>query len=166
MLDRFGPARKDTKAFPEVHMANSFVGNVLRLELLSRAGRNQQILDESIAYLLYMADRTGTLWENVGAEASCDHGFASHVVHVLYRNVLGIARVDPAAKEVLVRFGELRLQRCEGTAPTPDGPVSLGWRKVGDRLLNHVAVPKGYQVKIENLSKLDLKRAQSTNQEE
>ena len=31
----FGPRRKQTKAFPEVHPANAFVGNVLRLELLS-----------------------------------------------------------------------------------------------------------------------------------
>ena len=83
----------------EVHMANSFIGNMLRIELLSRAGHNQQILDESIAYLSYMADRTGTLWENTGAYASCNHGFASHIVHTLYRDVLGLYRVDTVNKD-------------------------------------------------------------------
>ncbi len=71
---------------------------MLRMELLSRDGRSQQILDESIAYLLYMAERTGTLWENVGAEASCNHGFASHIVHTLYRDVLGVYARGPAAQ--------------------------------------------------------------------
>ena len=91
LVKEFGPQRKQTKAFPEVHPANAFIGNVLRLELLSRYGLCQQLLDESLAYQLYMADRTGTLWENDGAYASCDHGFASHGgVHVLYRDVLGL----------------------------------------------------------------------------
>ena len=67
LVKDFGPQRKQTKAFPEVRPANAFIGNVLRLELLSRYGRCQQLLDESLAYQLYMADRTGTLWENDGA---------------------------------------------------------------------------------------------------
>ncbi|MBZ0255424.1 family 78 glycoside hydrolase catalytic domain, partial [bacterium] len=35
LRDEFGPQRKETKSHPEVHFANSFVGNVLRLEILS-----------------------------------------------------------------------------------------------------------------------------------
>lgn len=38
--------------------------------------------------LLFMAERTGTLWENDGAYASYCHGFASYIVHVFYRNLL------------------------------------------------------------------------------
>jgi len=156
LRDRFGPDRKDTKAFAEVHLANSFIGNMLRMELLSRAGRNQQILDESIAYLLYMADRTGTLWENVGAYASCNHGFASHIVHTLYRDVLGVYCVDVSNKTVTVRFGDLKLDSCEGALPTPHGPVQLRWWKEGDRLAYRLSVPEGYVVKIENLSGREL----------
>ena len=111
LRDQFGPDRKETKAFPEVHMANSFIGNMLRMELLSRAGRGQQILDESVAYLLYMAERTGTLWENVGPSASCDHGFASHIVHTLYRDILGVYQIDPPAK------------RTDGELPPGDDTV-------------------------------------------
>ena len=158
LRDRFGPARKQTRAFAEVHMANAFVGNMLRLELLSRYGRNQQILDESIDYLLYQADRTGTLWENVTPHASCNHGFASHVVHTLYRDVLGLYRVDKVKKEVLVRFGDLRLRRCQGRIPTPDGPVELRWHKDDRQLIYRLRVPPGYRVRIENRSGKELQR--------
>ena len=36
----------------------------------------------------YMADTTGTLWELVASQASCNHGFASHVIH--WMNSLGL----------------------------------------------------------------------------
>jgi len=152
LRDQFGPDRQKTKAWPEVHPANSFIGNMLRMELLSEAGRGQQILDESIAYLLYMADRTGTLWENVGAYASCNHGFASHVVHTLYRDVLGLRRVDVVGKRVEVRFQDLRLPWCEGAIPTPHGPIELRWRRQDGRLHYRLVVPAGYQVAVENVS--------------
>ena len=105
LRDQFGPDRKQNKAHWDVYIANSFIGNMLRFELLSRFGNQQQILDESTAYLLYMAERTGTLWENDGAYASCNHGFASHIVHTLYRDVLGVARVDCPNKTVNLRLG-------------------------------------------------------------
>ncbi len=152
LCQRFGPDRAQTKAFPEVHAANSFVGNMLRMELLSRGGRNQQILDESIAYLLYMVERTGTLWENVGDYASCNHGFASHIVHTLYRDVLGVVRVDHQARKVYVRFGDLKLDRCEGRLPLPEGEIRLRWWKDGDQLRYTLTVPLGYDAPIENLT--------------
>lgn len=152
LRDEFGPERKQTKAHPEVHLANSFIGNMLRMELLSRAGRGQQILDESIAYLLYMVERTGTLWEHDGAYASCNHGFASHIVHTLYRDVLGVDRVDPLRKAVTLRFGDLKLDWCEGTLPTPDGAIQLRWWKEGDQLCYRLSAPDGYEVKMENAS--------------
>ncbi len=154
----FGPQRKETKAFPEVHMANAFVGNMLRFEILSRYGRCQQILDESVAYLMYMAEETGTLWENVHSHASCNHGFASHIVHTLYRDVLGLYRVDTVKKSLALRFSDLKLDWCEGRRPTPDGPVSLRWRKNGDTMTYRLDMPAGYTVTVENLSSLKLRR--------
>lgn len=155
----FGPQRKQTKAFPEVHPANAFVGNVLRLELLARAGLAQQLLDESLAYQLYMADRTGTLWENDGAYASCNHGFASHGgVHVLYRDVLGLADVDVVKRAVTLRFNELKLDRCEGSLPVPGGRIDVRWWKEGTRLRYRADVPRGYRLQIENRSGLELRR--------
>ena len=63
--------------------ANAFVGNYLRLELLYRTGRFGQLRDEIRAFFLPMAQRTGTLWENMHDGASCCHGFASAVIHWL-----------------------------------------------------------------------------------
>ena len=155
----FGPQRKQTKAFPEVHPANAFVGNVLRLELLARAGLAQQVLDESLAYQLYMADRTGTLWENDGAYASCNHGFASHGgVHVLYRDVLGLADVDVVKRVVTLRFNELKLDQCEGSLPVPGGRVSVLWHKENGGLRYRAEVPRGYRIQVENRSGLPLRR--------
>jgi alpha-L-rhamnosidase len=155
LVKDFGPQRKQTKAFPEVHPANAFIGNVLRLELLSRYGLCRQLLDESLAYQLYMAERTGTLWENDGAYASCNHGFASHGgVHVLYRDVLGLYRVDTVNKAVQLRFTDSKLDWCEGRQPTADGPVSVRWRKEGGQLLYQVTVPAGYKLAVRNQSRL------------
>ena len=151
----FGPQRKQTRAFPEIHPANAFVGNVLRLELLSRYGLCQQLLDESLAYQLYMVERTGTLWENDGDYASCNHGFASHGgVHVLYRDVLGLQEVDTVGKSVQLRFTDSALSWCEGRLPTVDGPVELRWRKENGKLVYQVTVPTGYAIRTENRSSL------------
>ncbi len=159
LVSDFGPQRKETRAHADVHPANAFIGNVLRLELLSRNGLCQQLLDESLAYHLYMVDRTGTLWEHDRTQASCNHGFASHSsVHVLYRDVLGLHRVDPLRKTVALRFSNLKLDWCEGVRPTPDGPVTLRWRKDGGKLLYQVTTPAGYAVTVENGSGLELVR--------
>lgn len=152
LRDDFGPDRKKTGKHAEVHPANSFIGNMVRMELLSRAGRSQQILDESIGYLLYMVERTGTLWENDSDHASCNHGFASHICNTLHRDVLGIRRLDKVNRKLLVRFADLTLERCEGAIPTPDGPVELAWEKQGDRLIYRLVVPDGYEVEIDNAS--------------
>lgn len=156
LRDEFGPDRKERKLHQEVHAANSFIGNMLRMELLSRAGRSQQILDESIAYLLYMADRTGTLWENVGDYASCNHGFASHACHTLYRDVLGVYRVDSVRRQVVLRWGDAQLDWCEGSLPTPDGPMSLHWEKREGTIHYRLNLPAGYTVTMENPAGLKL----------
>ncbi|MBN1417543.1 MAG: hypothetical protein JXP34_02140 [Planctomycetes bacterium] len=150
LCERFGPKRGETKAFPEVHAANAFIGNMLRFENLSRYGRCRQILDESIEYLLYMADRTGTLWENVGAYASCNHGFASHIVHTLYRDVLGIRAIRPQEKVVELSFSDPGLEWCEGRIPLDGGPVALRWWKEGGKILFRAEVPPGWSIRIEN----------------
>ena len=143
-VEEFRPRRKTTGAHPEVAAANAFVGNVLRLELLARHGHCQQTLDESVDYLLYMADRTGTLWENDGDYASCNHGFASHIVHVLYRDVLGLAEIDAVRHTLRIRFSDVRLDHCEGSVPVPGGRVTLRWWKEGDAHRYQLQAPAGW----------------------
>lgn len=79
LTEQFGPDRQAKGFYPDVHPANSFVGNYLRQDLLYRAGRHEQMLTEIKGYFHYMAKKTGTLWENASDFASCNHGFASHV---------------------------------------------------------------------------------------
>ena len=156
LVKDFGPARKKTKRFPEIGPSNAFIGNVLRLELLSRYGSCQQLINESTDYLLYMAERTGTLWENIDPSASLDHGFESHIVNVLYRDVLGLYQVDWANRRVHVRFSDAVLESCEGRIPVPGGAVSLRWRKENGKLSYQLDVPAGYAVTMENKSPLPL----------
>ncbi len=152
LLDEFGPRRQATGAYPEVHPANAFMGNYLRMELLSRYGHCRQLLEESVDYLLYMAERTGTLWENIGPTASCNHGFASHVVHVLYRDILGLYRVDKPNCVVHVRLADLPLHWCSGRMPLGKDAVSLQWRRSGGGTQFRIQVPAGYEVRVENLT--------------
>jgi alpha-L-rhamnosidase len=150
LVNDFGPQRKQTQAHREIHPANAFIGNQLRFELLSADGRNQQILDEAIGYWLYMAERTGTLWEMDSPTASCNHGFASHAAHVLLRDVLGIHRVDYVGKSLQLRFPDVKLECCKGSIPTPHGPIEVQWKKVGDQFKYRLASPPGYKVEIQN----------------
>jgi alpha-L-rhamnosidase len=147
LADEFGPDRVEKKLYPEIHPANSFIGNMLRFELLSRYGRGAQIMEESVGYLSYMAERTGTLWENTGAYASCNHGFASHIVHTLYRDGLGLATVDKVNRRVVVKRVENGLEWCKGEVPTMDGPVRA-WteRDENGNLQQQVRVPSGWTV--------------------
>ena len=79
IITQFGPGKKNENIYP----ADAFVGNYLRLEILSRYGLKKQLLEESIGYFGYMADRTGTLWEKISDNASCNHGFASYVAYLI-----------------------------------------------------------------------------------
>ena len=79
LCEEFGPDRVKLGLYPHIHPANSFVGNYMRQDLLFREERYDQILAETRGYFHYMAQKTGTLWENATDFASCNHGFASHV---------------------------------------------------------------------------------------
>jgi len=80
LLRDFGYERRKTGKYPEVHFANAFIGNQLRMDLLCRYGE-LEILESNIRdYYSYMARTTGTLWEHEDTRASCNHGFASELV--------------------------------------------------------------------------------------
>lgn len=80
LTEDFGPQRKQTGAFPEIYFANAFIGNYLRLDLLQRWGMREKLIEEIKGYFTFMAERTGTLWEHDNISASCNHGFASHII--------------------------------------------------------------------------------------
>ena len=67
------------------------------LDLLDRYGCREALYDNIKGYFTYMADKTGTLWENVGDYASCNHGFASHVLY--WMDHLGLLTRDIPGKD-------------------------------------------------------------------
>lgn len=148
LTTQFGPKRKQDNPYPEVHFANTFVGDYLRLELLSRYGLQSQLLAESIDYFDYMAQRTGTLWENQSPHASCNHGFASHIVHVLYRDVLGVRNIDYVRKKITIHFSDLDLASCSGQIPIAGQLLQLRWKREEDRLLYQLETPGDFEVEI------------------
>ncbi|MGN1095488.1 MAG: hypothetical protein ACI4QR_03790, partial [Eubacteriales bacterium] len=92
LLNDFGPERVSPGNWPElkedakwkdISPSNAFIGNYLRLETLCRYGENEKLIENIRGYFLKMAELTGTLWENDLPTASCNHGFASHVIYWL-----------------------------------------------------------------------------------
>ena len=149
LTDEFGPDRVKKGLWEKVFPANSFIGNMLRMELLSRDGRAAQIMEESVGYLKYMADRTGTLWENAQDNASLNHGFASHAAVTFYRDLLGLQKVDPARKEVEIRFADVPLAWCKGVEPVENGAISLSWNRDGARINYTLSLPEGWTARVQ-----------------
>jgi alpha-L-rhamnosidase len=158
LVHKFGPVREKQNNFPHVFKANAFVGNYLRLELLSQNGYTGQLLTESKDFFLQMAKRTGTFWENIDERASCNHGFASHVSHVLYRDALGILSLDTVNKNLKVRFTDIDLDWCEGRLPMSDGFAKLKWWKIHNKIFYTLDVPAGYNIEILNKSQQNVQR--------
>ncbi len=83
MFTVFGPDRNPETTYPKVPVSNAFIGNYLRLFILFEDGEYGKMLREIESFFLPMAEKTGTLWENMTDYASCCHGFASHVAYWL-----------------------------------------------------------------------------------
>jgi len=156
LTSNFGPNRNDKATYSEVFGANAFIGNYLRMDVLSRYGFQKQLLGEIQDYFYYMAEQTGTLWENMDAHASCNHGFASYLGHILYRDVLGIYSIDYHKKEIIIRFTNLELNWCSGTIPVENDTIELSWKRHGNQLSYSLKVPEGFKINIENKSSLIL----------
>ncbi len=90
LVNDFGPERNGKYA--QIHKANVFIGNYLRLDLLMADGLNEKLEENIRGFFDHMALTTGTLWENLTSHASCCHGFASHVLIWLER--LGYLEVE------------------------------------------------------------------------
>jgi alpha-L-rhamnosidase len=154
LVTEFGPNRR---AYPSVFEANAFIGNYLRMAVLSRYGLQSQLMLEIQDYFYSMADRTGTLWENMHHYASCNHGFASYIGHLLYSDVLGVSHIDYTGKEITIRFTDLVLDSCSGAMPIGDDAVALKWTRSGNRIDYSLKTPQGYKVKIENRSTAEIR---------
>lgn len=152
LRDEFGPIRHSDNRYPEVYFANAFIGNYLRLEILSEQGLSAQLLNECIAEYTEMANMTGTLWENMQPSASCNHGFAAHIERVLLRDILGLYDVSPVEKTVKLRFIDTGLSHCQGIIPVGDEEVRIEWHIYDGTCCYSLQLPKGYKAVIDERS--------------
>lgn len=148
LRDEIVPGRVERGLYEDLYPINAFIGSYLRLELLSKYGLSKQILDESIATYKAMADRTGTLWESLKPKASCNHGFASHLTNVLYRDVLGVYEVLPCERKVRLRFIDSGLAWCKGSIPVGDEQIEVAWTREREEFQVELKLPKGYTYEI------------------
>ncbi|HEY3328970.1 MAG TPA: hypothetical protein VGK19_03030 [Capsulimonadaceae bacterium] len=157
LVNQFG-AKRPADSMPQIHRSNAFMGNLMRLELLARYDLVGKMLDECAEYLLYMAGRTGTLWEHDVEHASCNHGFNSHIVHRLYASVLGVESVDQLERSISISLPDISLTFCEGRIPLPDGFVELSWRRDSGAIKYRLSVPSGYTVTVSGPETAELVR--------
>ena len=131
MFNEFGV---DKGTHQGVSPSNAFIGNFLRLECLSRYGLNERVYSECISAFLYMANRTGTLWENVTPSASCNHGFASYAANLLVRACTGFVGFNVREKKLLFRMDFCCKDNLLVKMPLQSGSVTVevvcGERKI------------------------------------
>ena len=121
----FGAGHKCEKTHPGVFPANAFIGNYLRMEVLSENGYRKQIINEIKEYFDYMAKLTGTLWENDSTGASCNHGFTSHVVRFIFRDCLGVDKVDEINKKVYFNNDFNAPKNAKALIPLNNGSIKV-----------------------------------------
>ncbi len=147
LVEDFGPKRKETKKYLEIWPSNAFIGNYLRLECLSREGLSVKIFEETCDFFLYMADLTGTLWENIGTTRSCNHGFASHVAVSYCRDLLGLRKIDYRTREVEFEPPEgLPIESISMEIPVEGGMIRAGWRRRDGKIAKEIRLPSGWRL--------------------
>lgn len=146
LVKDFGPKRRKTGKHKEIWPSNAFIGNYLRLECLSRERYISEILDETYGFFLYMAERTGTLWENDTTVASCNHGFASHIAVTFARDIVGLREVDYVNKRVRFEPPEgLELDEIELTLPVGERDfIRAGWKRENGKPVKSLRLPEGW----------------------
>lgn len=140
------PRRKPPKL--DIGSANMFIGLCIRLDMLSRLGYVDVMLEE-IKYLcgIMLKKGPGTLWETVSGQSSRCHGFMSHIGVLLSRDVLGLD-IPEAFPEKRVRVAPHpgALSSASGSVNTPDGLISVSWSNNGRGFELRVNAPRSYRV--------------------
>ncbi len=145
MVRDFGCTRDDERVYPQVYKSNMFIGNYLRLAILCRMGRYEEIVKECKPLFLGMANLTETLWENVAPKegkpigGSCCHGFTSAVAAYLVQALTGYCGFDRNKREVYFTKSHLSLKTAV-TLPLAQGVCEILIGEEGEK----ISLPDGY----------------------
>jgi alpha-L-rhamnosidase len=71
--------------------------------------------------------------------------------------VLGLKKVDPVNRTVLLRLSDTGIEWCEGSLPTPDGELIAGWWKRDGGIVYRAQVPAGWKLSVENNTGLSIR---------
>ncbi len=86
LVKEYAGFEKERISEDKMYPANAFIGKALRMLLFDRFGQKEELLSQIRTVYLPMAEKTGTLWENLTTHASCNHGFASVIGALLLKN--------------------------------------------------------------------------------
>lgn len=140
LVNDFGAKRDDKTVYPNVYKSNAFIGNFLRLIMLSSNGDKDKLNDECIAYFSKMALLTGSLWEmDWPSGCSLNHGFASFVANLLTDYMIGYKGFE--GNEVYFSYPCVDID-CHVEIPLGDNKLVFD-RK--DRK-THIDLPKGFKI--------------------
>lgn len=122
LVDELGPNRR---GHDDMVASDAFIGWLLRLTLLARAGENARLLADMKTYYGGMARESGTFWEFADGHDSRCHAIGSYVAVLMLREALGIGRIDWAAKKLHVTGRPSVAPDVVCAFPTADGPISF-----------------------------------------
>ncbi len=85
----FVPTRNNAEVYPHIDKANVITGLVMRETMFIEYGEVEKALKEIVDVYGLMADKTMTLWENVHARASCNHGIGAYAGCIVIASLTG-----------------------------------------------------------------------------
>lgn len=128
LVCQFTPSRIKEKTYPDIDKANIITGLMMRESILIADGLLRRAVDETKEIFGSMAQSTGTLWEHVGAYASCNHGCASYAAYLIVRAYTGFIGFqcgrpvfdehylgDDCAVSLKTKLGKLNITVSNGT---------------------------------------------------
>ena len=133
------------------HFDTGFLGTDILLDVLFRAGQKdlafQLLNSRELGSFLYMKDRGATtLWEDWHGKDSHDHPMFGACSRQLFTSVLGIGQAEKdAGYQNLVIAPQIpkQMQYAKGSMQTPNGIVSVSWRKENGQLCIDILLPEG-----------------------
>lgn len=128
LVHQFTPSRSKDLTYPSIDKANIITGLMMRESILLSNGLLNSAVSETKEIFCSMAKSTGTLWEHVGAYASCNHGCASYAAYILVRAYTGLVGFkcgrpvfddhylgDNCKMSLKTRIGKLNIDISNGT---------------------------------------------------
>lgn len=136
LVDELGPSRT---GHDDMATSDVFIGWMLRMDLLSRAGEAKALFADMKKCYGAMAAETGAFWEFADGHDSRCHAFGSYLAVLILREALGIVRIDWANRTVYVRSQGVSPKVRTCTIPVSGGAIAVkagrlilpeGWRAV------------------------------------